>query len=486
MEKRLGSGDAQGSTAQVSKPSPAPSSTSKVDRDDQNLKQKPPVLQNAMYGTEMLCRGIYATHAITILVTDEMAWIWWFDRQGAIQTTGIDFIQDLPYFVALLVAFQRFNKADWGIIEKLYKPSGYDENKSITTEMEVGDKIIVADHLEPFSSHYSLVGRGTHVLLALGAGVFNEEKESYHKGKPLSEIALAVKLCWPEATRQNEAEIIQKALSIDSDNTRGHLPNLIASDDIGCLTADIRLELGISPSPDSPHSGSRLLRVLLLEGLVPNDKWRAPATFMRLWVEWYQCHHVLWANGIEHGDISLGNLMVNPRTEMGVLNDFDLAVLAGVRIFGGERTGTVPFMARELLTREYYDGKVERRYRHDLESFIWVLVIVTLEQSASYEGSLKKWQTGDYNTCRAAKTDFSQDFKHDVRQEEGVDQSQRELTKALVKWLVDRRNASGPPYIPFSDHSEEDLDHLRRFEDVVAEFWSPDWPTFKRLTTFMP
>ncbi|KAF8068922.1 hypothetical protein FPV67DRAFT_1668972 [Lyophyllum atratum] len=55
---------------------------------------------------------------------------------------------------------------------------------------------------------------------------------------------------------------------------------------------------------------------------------------MRLWVEWYQCHRVLWVNGIRHGDISLDNLMVNPRTQMGVLNDFDLAVLGGHRESG--------------------------------------------------------------------------------------------------------------------------------------------------------
>ncbi|KAF8068923.1 hypothetical protein FPV67DRAFT_1097217 [Lyophyllum atratum] len=44
---------------------------------------------------------------------------------------------------------------------------------------------------------------------------------------------------WPEATRQNEAEIIQKALKIDSDITKGHLPNLITSNDLGYYTAEI-------------------------------------------------------------------------------------------------------------------------------------------------------------------------------------------------------------------------------------------------------
>ncbi|KAF8068619.1 hypothetical protein FPV67DRAFT_1083094 [Lyophyllum atratum] len=478
IEKRLASQDDAHEPTKRLKLSQASSSTSDTHHDDDYLG-KSPVLQCAMYAAEMLCRGIYTTHAITILVADEMAWIWWFDRQGAIQTSGIDIIRDLPYFVVLLVAFQRFNKADWGIIEQLYTHPGYKEAEPILgVELEVEDKIVYANHRGPLSSHYSLVGRGTRVLMGTGLGIMKPTKESYHEGKALSKFRLAVKFSWPEARRQNEAEIIQKALSINNNITRGHLPNLIAFNDLGCSTADIRRELDIFASPSSP----RLLRVLLLENLVPNDEWRAPATFMRLWVEWYQCHRVLWLHDIRHGDISLGNLMVNPQTKMGVLNDFDLAVFEGHHTIGGERTGTVPFMAIDLLTPEYYDGKVERRYRHDLESFIWVLVVVTLEQSAIYEGSLKKWQTGDYITCRDAKSDFVRRFKKDEHQEKGVAQSQRELLKALVKWLANRWDAPGPPYAPPSDHSEEDLDYLRGFEDVVAGCWSKGWPDFKRLT----
>ncbi|KAF8068646.1 hypothetical protein FPV67DRAFT_1084118 [Lyophyllum atratum] len=484
MEKRLASQDDAHEPTKRLKLSPASSSTSYTDHDDDDLG-KSPVLQCAMYAAEMLCRGIYATHAITILVADEMAWIWWFDRQGAIQTTGIDFIQDLPYFVVLLVAFQRFNKADWGIIEKLYKPPGHKDDKpKIAVEIELGDKVVLARHRSPMSSHFSLVGRGTRVLTGAGCGRINKKKESYHDGKPLSNMDLVLKLYWPEATRPNEAEIIQKALNIDSDITRGHLPNLIASNDLGYFTANIRRELGILPTPGSPHSEPRLLRVLLLEGLVPNDEWRAPATFMRLWVEWYQCHRVLWVNGIRHGDISLDNLMVNPQTKMGVLNDFDLAILEGHRIIDGEWTGTVPFTAIDLLRHRFFGRKVERLYRHDLESFIWVLVMVTLEHSTTYKERLKRWQTGDYNTCRAFMVDFAWSSFEDLRQEEGVDQPQWELTKALVKWLDGRIYCRKPSYPPRPEQSEEE--DLREFEDVLAEFWSPDWPAFKRLTTVMP
>jgi hypothetical protein len=64
---------------------------------------------------------------------------------------------------------------------------------------------------------------------------------------------------------------------------------------------------------------------------------------------------------------------------MGVLNDYDLSSLANVQgPQGNERTGTVPFMARELLTEEGQRGKVKHIYRHDLESFMWVFAWICL------------------------------------------------------------------------------------------------------------
>ncbi|KAH7918217.1 hypothetical protein BV22DRAFT_994988, partial [Leucogyrophana mollusca] len=62
---------------------------------------------------------------------------------------------------------------------------------------------------------------------------------------------------------------------------------------------------------------------------------------------------------------------------VGVLNDFDLSSLADNEgLSGHQRMGTVPFMARGLLSPEGLDGEITHMYRHDAESFIWVLVWV--------------------------------------------------------------------------------------------------------------
>lgn len=60
---------------------------------------------------------------------------------------------------------------------------------------------------------------------------------------------------------------------------------------------------------------------------------------------------------------------------MGVLNDYDRSSLANAQgRHGSERTGTIPFMALDLLTEKVQRGEVQYLYRHDLESFLWVLV----------------------------------------------------------------------------------------------------------------
>ena len=60
---------------------------------------------------------------------------------------------------------------------------------------------------------------------------------------------------------------------------------------------------------------------------------------------------------------------------------------------GGERTGTLAFMALELLTDQAWNGNVRRLYRHDLEGFIWMLpwVFLQYEDSVLTIPVLEKW-----------------------------------------------------------------------------------------------
>jgi len=94
---------------------------------------------------------------------------------------------------------------------------------------------------------------------------------------------------------------------------------------------------------------------------------------------------------------------------IGVLNDYDLSSMKDVPT-GRERTGTVPFMALDLLEDEAIEGKVEHLYQHGAESFIWVLTWVSLQYEdgkfRSKGGPLDSWLTVDANGCREKKGYF--------------------------------------------------------------------------------
>ncbi|OAX30693.1 hypothetical protein K503DRAFT_788297, partial [Rhizopogon vinicolor AM-OR11-026] len=133
--------------------------------------------------------------------------------------------------------------------------------------------------------------------------------------------------------------------------------------------------------------------------------------FLRAWWQVVVCHRILWSRRLRHRDISPSNLMVYKSRSnkwIGVLNDYDLSSTHdGPR--GNERTGTIPFMAIELLEEDAIEGKVEHLYRHDAESLIWVLTWVCLRYE---DGKLRnnrpfnQWLKQDANGCREKKNDF--------------------------------------------------------------------------------
>ena len=126
-------------------------------------------------------------------------------------------------------------------------------------------------------------------------------------------------------------------------------------------------------------------------------------------------HAFLWKTHVEHGDPSVDKMMYDSEGECRVLTDFDLSLLQWEpRVLGTDRTGTVPFMAIELLTDEYWKGTIKRYYHHELESFIWVIVFVFLLYQDGKRRSNQyatPWMTSNYNTCRERMVDF---YMHSV------------------------------------------------------------------------
>lgn len=126
-------------------------------------------------------------------------------------------------------------------------------------------------------------------------------------------------------------------------------------------------------------------------------------------------HYVVHTEAhVLHRDLNVNNVMFKRGDDdqvVGVLIDWDLA--APLDSSSKHRTGGAAFMALELL--ENQGAQITHEYRHDLESFGWILIwcafelefdgrVVGFDKRYSY---LKEWtDTTDWATLKSRKLDF--------------------------------------------------------------------------------
>ena len=241
-------------------------------------------------------------------------WVWYYDRQGVIQSNGIDFVKDLPRFLVLLLAFQRFELLDWGVITELNPgatqahkdefdlPRGraaqrfntyyeqrqkevsmctlnkedFDSNSMGGLDLQDFKKIDI--DLKDWLSHkpHCLGGRATAVLGA---------------SDPRAQDKLACKISFPEAARENEGKIID---NLHRDIKGGkmpylskHLPEVQIYGDMSRYgTQRIRSLLKLS------IEGYRTLRVLVSKELAPVTS-VAGEGFVKAWLEVVRCTYII-------------------------------------------------------------------------------------------------------------------------------------------------------------------------------------------------
>ena len=112
---------------------------------------------------------------------------------------------------------------------------------------------------------------------------------------------------------------------------------------------------------------------------------------------------------------------------VGIINDFDLASWVDYSTTNNDRTGTIPFMAIDLLNGGL-DSRIPRLYRHDLESFCWVLAYVTVAK-IDYKGCTIKisplpgvdaWFKDDSKFERRSHISSKRHFYSEYGEEQGV------------------------------------------------------------------
>jgi hypothetical protein len=212
--------------------------------------------------------------------------VWWYDNEGAIQSHGINFIQDLPYFLVLLVCFQRFTPEDWGVISA-FKPNKDSVDRCFLSFPSSPPLDIVIHQEDKLRDHFGIVGRATQMLHAT-----SQSKDPRDAHKSLGNVELVVKVYWPEASRIGEAQIIHTAHSIaqENDDVMGHLPDLIYSHDfVEYSTKGIRALFGI------PIKGHRLLRVMLFRRLYPITDLIGE----KFWKAFWECFHCAYTRSLD-------------------------------------------------------------------------------------------------------------------------------------------------------------------------------------------
>ncbi|KAH7891074.1 hypothetical protein F5I97DRAFT_1799223, partial [Phlebopus sp. FC_14] len=331
----------------------------------------------------------------------DLLYIWRYDRQGAIQCSALNLVEDLPRFLVLLFAMQRFQDCHWGLnpnIDPKFKPCSRSPTMTFHDQQGKETDIELELSSDERRTHFGLNGRATNVFPATSETLS-------------SEGPLIAKVFWAEESRKSEPDILQKVYEIAGNNNvkgrddvEGHVPAMVCYQKyLHTSTALIRKRLGLNVN------GSRVLYVIVFRKLESITALTGD-DFLRAWWDTVRCHFVLWTNGVRHRDVSPSNLMYRIVDGMivGVLNDFDLASL-GDGVTGTERTGTVPFMALDLLSDEALRGEVKHLYEHDAESFIWVLTWISLRYGDGQpmkNKALDKWLIVDAVTCREKKSDF--------------------------------------------------------------------------------
>lgn len=117
----------------------------------------------------------------------------------------------------------------------------------------------------------------------------------------------------------------------------------------------------------------------------------------------------LWRKGLYHRDISPPNIMYDRDEEcvVGGLNDWDLSTaLSASSTPITDRTGTIPFMALQLLSNQ----NVAHLFWHDVESFIWVFLWVCGCSDGSGKevpvAPYRTWKYLDVEVCKTERQSF--------------------------------------------------------------------------------
>ncbi|KAH8082028.1 hypothetical protein BXZ70DRAFT_959639 [Cristinia sonorae] len=338
---------------------------------------------------------------------------------------------------------------------------------------------------------------------------------------PPEDRKLVAKVSWQVEDRDGEDEIIREIHEkLAADESRKNFLQNIVSLLLSTTRTMEEMELprarmfGLS----EPH---RVCRVLVMHEYLPLTAVKSVKEFGSIFADVIYGHHAVYdTSEVLHRDVSVNNIMFyyknnnsGQREVVGVLCDWDLAkkipspgneairdnllesfrtskkfpeghVPAGTEqkkptvqqpsgIVGGDqpekeidvlryRTGTGPFIALDILL---YNKAPIHLYRHDLESFFWVLVwfVATFKPQSQSCGVIRDWLSNDLKSIGETKKAL---LENGTSWYNAIDcnasQEYRRLCKVIDKL---RRSLILPLYKEYVAAEESYLDAMKAIEE---------------------
>ncbi|KAH7625122.1 hypothetical protein B0T09DRAFT_394257 [Sordaria sp. MPI-SDFR-AT-0083] len=269
----------------------------------------------------------------------------------------------------------------------------------------------------------ALVGYATMDAEAMGRDTFIERKAIVSRGTTCytTEDNSVVKFAWASGKRTAEVDHLTQAKEKGATDTVSRSNKRQRSD-----SQKLNRKLSIQPSsstsktkPTLSTPSEDLWEDRIYSCLVISPAGRVISEFtdikqlLESMRDAIKAHQSLFVTGkILHRDISPNNIIItDPETAdglKGMLIDLDMAKAQNSGPSGARQiTGTIQFMAIEVLRN------IDHTYRHDLESFFYVLLWMCARQSwyngfsgnkkAPQESAFQQWEIGSFSQIARAK-----------------------------------------------------------------------------------
>ncbi|KAJ3901621.1 hypothetical protein F5879DRAFT_1003770 [Lentinula edodes] len=334
-----------------------------------------------------LVRGIFYDHSIIVESAvlnlankdDQLIFAKMIKQLHALPPVGLGLIPGLeapfmkdPASLKYGQKLPEFEKAKGPPSNAIFEIKEIEEGSTFTFPYKDGTRTVQLQRIL-FRSH-GIIGRGTIVVRVVCACTHCVPNQCDWSGKKL-----VLKLSFPSESRVPEQAFMDRCKEEakgDHAWVLNHLPDIYCSFDIPC--GERSPQANFKKKFEDKYE-MRFLRGSIQEELQPLSSLKTALECAQVFYDIVQCHH--WVHTyprILHRDISDGNIMVRVKDgkKYGVLNDWDLAIWLDERdvISTSQfRTGTRPYMAHEQHSP---DWEGPHRYRHDMESLFYVILLL--------------------------------------------------------------------------------------------------------------